>query len=89
MEDMGSGAQVYDESKIRTLSSLEHIRLRSGMYIGRLGDGSNPEDGIYILVKEVVDNAVDEYIMGFGGKIEITHAEVTGGGFPTASWWNA
>ena len=75
MEDMGSGAQVYDESKIRTLSSLEHIRLRSGMYIGRLGDGSNPEDGIYILVKEVVDNAVDEYIMGFGGKIEITHAE--------------
>ncbi len=70
---MVSPAQVYDESKIKTLSSLEHIRLRSGMYIGRLGDGSNPEDGIYIMLKEVVDNAVDEYIMGFGKKIEIKH----------------
>ncbi|MFP4163765.1 MAG: DNA topoisomerase IV subunit B [Chitinispirillaceae bacterium] len=62
---------VYDESKIKTLSSLEHIRLRSGMYIGRLGDGSNPDDGVYILLKEVIDNAVDEFIMGFGKKIEI------------------
>jgi topoisomerase-4 subunit B len=64
-------APVYDESKIKTLSSLEHIRLRTGMYIGRLGDGSNPDDGIYILVKEVIDNAVDEFIMGFGKKIDI------------------
>jgi topoisomerase-4 subunit B len=64
-------APVYDESKIKTLSSLEHIRLRTGMYIGRLGDGSNADDGIYILLKEVVDNAIDEFIMGNGDKIEI------------------
>ena len=62
---------VYDESKIQTLSSLEHIRLRTGMYIGRLGDGSNPDDGIYVLLKEVIDNAVDEYIMGNGKNIEV------------------
>ena len=61
----------YDESKIKTLSSLEHIRKRPGMYIGRLGDGSHPDDGIYILLKEVLDNAVDEYIMGFGKRIDI------------------
>ncbi|MDP2791422.1 MAG: ATP-binding protein, partial [Rectinemataceae bacterium] len=60
---------VYDESKIKTLSSLEHIRLRTGMYIGRLGDGSNPDDGIYILIKEVIDNSVDEFIMGSGSRI--------------------
>ncbi len=62
---------VYDESKIKTLSSLEHIRLRTGMYIGRLGDGSNMNDGIYILLKEVIDNSVDEYIMGYGDRIVI------------------
>jgi topoisomerase-4 subunit B len=62
---------VYDESKIKTLSSLEHIRLRTGMYIGRLGDGSNPDDGIYILLKEVIDNGIDEYIMGNGKLIEV------------------
>ncbi|ULQ59577.1 type IIA DNA topoisomerase subunit B [Brucepastera parasyntrophica] len=61
----------YDESKIKTLSSLEHIRLRTGMYIGRIGDGSNPDDGIYILVKEVIDNSIDEYIMGNGSQIDI------------------
>lgn len=61
----------YDESKIKTLSSLEHIRLRTGMYIGRLGDGSNPDDGIYILVKEVIDNSIDEFIMGNGNRIDI------------------
>jgi len=66
---MAELTQIYDESKIQTLSSLEHIRLRSGMYIGRLGDGSNPEDGMYVMLKEVVDNAVDEFIMGFGKKI--------------------
>ncbi|MEW6428043.1 MAG: DNA topoisomerase IV subunit B [Thermodesulfobacteriota bacterium] len=62
----------YDESKIKTLSSLEHIRMRPGMYIGRLGNGSHPDDGIYILLKEVIDNAVDEYIMGAGKRITIT-----------------
>ncbi len=66
---------IYDESKIQTLSALEHIRLRTGMYIGRLGDGSNLDDGIYILLKEIVDNAVDEYIMGCGKKIDITVKE--------------
>ncbi len=66
-----SSAAVYDESKIKTLSSLEHIRLRTGMYIGRLGDGSNVDDGIYILLKEVVDNSVDEFIMGFGREVSV------------------
>jgi topoisomerase-4 subunit B len=61
----------YDESKIKTLSSLEHIRLRTGMYIGRIGDGSHYDDGAYILLKEVIDNAIDEYIMGFGKEIII------------------
>lgn len=69
---MNASAQNYDESKIKTLSSLEHIRKRPGMYIGRLGDGSNPDDGIYILLKEVVDNSVDEFIMGAGKRINIT-----------------
>ncbi|HOV62883.1 MAG TPA: DNA topoisomerase IV subunit B [Spirochaetia bacterium] len=64
-------ANEYDESKIKTLSSLEHIRLRTGMYIGRLGDGSNPDDGIYVLLKEVIDNSVDEFIMGAGKEIRI------------------
>lgn len=68
---MEKKAAVYDEDKIKTLSSLEHIRMRTGMYIGRLGDGSNPNDGIYVLIKEVIDNAIDEYIMGNGDKVEI------------------
>ncbi len=68
---------IYDESKIKTLSSLEHIRLRTGMYIGRLGDGSNPDDGIYILLKEVVDNSIDEFIMGFGKRVDISLREGT------------
>src|SRR5436189_431346 len=63
--------QVYDESKIKTLSSIEHIRLRTGMYIGRIGDGSHYDDGCYILLKEVIDNAVDEFIMGAGKEIQI------------------
>lgn len=63
--------QNYDESKIKTLSSLEHIRLRTGMYIGRLGDGSNVDDGIYVLLKEVIDNSVDEFIMGAGNAIRV------------------
>jgi topoisomerase-4 subunit B len=63
--------QVYDESKIKTLSSLEHIRMRPGMYIGRMGDGSHPDDGIYVLLKEVIDNGIDEYIMGHGRRIDV------------------
>ncbi len=62
---------VYDESKIKTLSSLEHIRLRTGMYIGRVGDGSHYDDGCYILLKEVIDNAIDEFIMGYGKEVQI------------------
>lgn len=65
-------AVVYDESKITTLSSLEHIRLRPGMYIGRLGNGTHHHDGIYILLKEIIDNSVDEHIMGEGKRINIT-----------------
>lgn len=59
----------YDESSVKTLDALSHIRLRSGMYIGRLGDGSHPDDGIYIMFKEVIDNSVDEFIMRNGKKI--------------------
>ena len=62
---------IYDESKIKTLSSLEHIRLRTGMYIGRIGNGAHYDDGCYILLKEVIDNAIDEYIMGFGREVQI------------------
>src|ERR1700674_2515499 len=61
----------YDESKVKTLSSIEHIRLRTGMYIGRIGDGSHQDDGCYILLKEIIDNGVDEYIMGYGREVEI------------------
>ena len=66
---------AYDESNIKSLSSLEHIRLRPGMYIGRLGNGSHPDDGIYVLLKEVVDNSVDEFTMHFGSRIDITVLE--------------
>ena len=69
---MAKKAVAYDEKAILTLDPLAHIRLRTGMYIGRLGNGSNPNDGIYILLKEVVDNAIDEFIMGEGKRIEIT-----------------
>jgi topoisomerase-4 subunit B len=62
----------YDENAIQTLEALEHIRLRPGMYIGRVGDGSHPSDGIYVLLKEVIDNAVDEFIMGEGRSIAMT-----------------
>src|SRR6266567_424307 len=66
-----SKKHVYDESKIKTLSSLEHIRLRTGMYIGRIGDGSHYDDGCYILLKEVIDNAIDEFIMGYGKEVQV------------------
>ncbi|HOB98945.1 MAG TPA: DNA topoisomerase IV subunit B [Verrucomicrobiota bacterium] len=66
-----SAKHTYDESKVKTLSSLEHIRLRTGMYIGRVGNGTHYDDGCYILLKEVIDNAIDEYIMGYGREVRI------------------
>ncbi len=62
----------YTEESIKSLDWKEHIRLRPGMYIGKLGDGSSPDDGIYVLMKEVIDNCVDEFAMGYGKTIEIT-----------------
>ena len=62
---------TYTEDNIRSLDWREHIRMRPGMYIGKLGDGSAPDDGIYILIKEVVDNSIDEYVMGHGKTIEV------------------
>ncbi len=62
----------YTEDSIRSLDWKEHIRLRPGMYIGKLGDGSSPDDGIYVLVKEVIDNCIDEYTMGYGKTVEVT-----------------
>ncbi len=69
----------YSEETIKTLEWKEHIRLRPGMYIGKLGDGSSQDDGIYVLLKEVVDNSIDEYMMGFGNKIivEVKGKKVT------------
>ncbi len=64
-------ASNYTEASIKTLSSLEHIRIRPGMYIGRLGNGAHAEDGIYVLLKETIDNAIDEFTMGAGKKIEV------------------
>ena len=61
----------YGDDQVKHLDALEHIRLRSGMYIGRLGDGSNQNDGIYVLVKEIIDNSIDEFIVGFGNKIDV------------------
>ena len=65
----------YSEDSIKTLEWQEHIRRRPGMYIGKLGDGSAPDDGIYVLFKEVFDNAIDEHMMGFGKVIEVTQTE--------------
>jgi topoisomerase-4 subunit B len=62
----------YNEDNIRSLEWQEHIRLRPGMYIGKMGDGTSPDDGIYILIKEVVDNAIDEFVMGAGKTVEIS-----------------
>ena len=62
----------YTDDNIRHLSDMEHVRTRPGMYIGRLGDGSLPEDGIYVLLKEVIDNSIDEFKMHAGTRIEIT-----------------
>ncbi len=67
----------YTEDNIRSLDWKEHIRMRPGMYIGKLGDGSSPDDGIYILLKEVLDNSIDEFVMGGGKTIEVTVKEQT------------
>jgi topoisomerase-4 subunit B len=67
-----SGTTNYSEDNIRSLDWKEHIRLRPGMYIGKLGDGSSYDDGIYILLKEVLDNCIDEFVMGYGKKVEVT-----------------
>ena len=61
----------YTDANIRHLSDMEHVRTRPGMYIGRLGDGSMPEDGIYVLLKEVIDNSIDEFRMNAGRRIEV------------------
>lgn len=67
----------YTEDNIRSLDWKEHIRMRPGMYIGKLGDGSSPDDGIYILIKEVIDNSIDEFVMGTGKTIEVTVKDKT------------
>src|SRR5271168_1544472 len=67
----------YDESTVQTLDALAHIRLRPGMYIGRVGDGSHPDDGLYVMLKAMVDNSVDEFIMKHGKKIIILLDEAT------------
>ncbi len=67
----------YTEDSIKSLDWREHIRLRPGMYIGKLGDGSAPDDGIYVLLKEVLDNCIDEYTMGYGKQVEITIKDKT------------
>lgn len=72
MKQEETGVMAYTDEAIQTLEWREHIRRRPGMYIGKLGDGSAPDDGIYVLLKEVIDNSVDEFMMGFGKRIEIT-----------------
>src|SRR6187455_648252 len=61
----------YNEESIRSLDWKEHIRLRPGMYIGKLGDGSSPDDGVYVLMKEVIDNCIDEHTMGYGRHVDV------------------
>lgn len=68
---MAKKTVAYDEKTIQTLDALSHIRLRTGMYIGRIGDGTNPQDGIYVMLKEIIDNSVDEFIMGQGKTVDI------------------
>ena len=65
----------YDEDSIRSLDWREHIRMRPGMYIGKVGDGSSPDDGIYVLIKEAIDNSIDEFMMGFGKTVDVTVTE--------------
>ena len=71
----------YTEENIRSLDWKEHIRMRPGMYIGKLGDGSAVDDGVYVLVKEIVDNCIDEFVMGHGKKIIIILLNKASNGF--------
>ena len=68
---MENKKNTYTEDSIRSLDWKEHIRTRPGMYIGKLGDGSAKDDGIYVLIKEVIDNSIDEHLMGHGRQIKI------------------
>ena len=80
MDELNSTMQqptAYNDDDIKTLDWMEHIRRRPGMYIGKLGDGSYADDGIYVLLKEVLDNSIDEYMMGYGKTIEVTVEEGT------------
>ena len=76
MAEAKIGAE-YNEDSIRSLDWKEHIRLRPGMYIGKLGDGTAPDDGIYVLIKEVIDNCIDEHTMGYGKQVEISIQDKT------------
>ena len=76
MAEAKIGAE-YNEDSIRSLDWKEHIRLRPGMYIGKLGDGTAPDDGIYVLIKEVIDNCIDEHTMGYGKQVEIAIQDKT------------
>ena len=71
MAEENKKSVAYTDDNIRHLSDMEHVRTRPGMYIGRLGDGKLPEDGIYVLLKEVIDNSIDEFKMNEGTRIEI------------------
>ena len=83
-------AKQYDESSVKTLDALSHIRLRPGMYIGRLGDGAHPDDGIYVMLKEIIDNSVDEFIMKQGKKIVIELDEENQNGLCPGLWtWHS
>ena len=78
MDELNSTIQqptAYNDDDIKTLDWMEHIRRRPGMYIGKLGDGNYADDGIYVLLKEVLDNSIDEYMMGYGKTIEVTVEE--------------
>ena len=87
-----NAAADYGDEHIRTLDWKEHIRRRPGMYIGKLGDGTSADDGIYILIKEVLDNSIDEYMMGSTSRSGTTAAcrcATTGAAFRSASSWTS
>lgn len=90
-DNIPEGTAEYSEDNIKTLEWQEHIQRRPGMYIGKLGDGTTPDDGIYVLLKEVVDNSIDEYMMGFGRNIDVNvdaknvHVRDYGRGIPLGS----
>ena len=69
---LSAAVESYDASSIEVLEDMEHVRLRPGMYIGKLGDGTSPDDGIYVLLKEVIDNSIDEHTMGHGKHITVS-----------------